>query len=331
MLLAGDIGGTKTDLALYAPDADLRTPVAEITLPSAWYPSLEAMVGEFLRRTGAAVDRATFGVAGPVVSGEAKITNLPWTITERGMAAALGVARVGLLNDLEAVGHAVPFLRPEDVSTLSAGKPVDGGTMAVLAPGTGLGEGFLTCEKDGQYSVHPSEGGHCDFAPTNGDEIELLRHLLGTLDHVSYERVCSGIGIPNIYAFLKDTGRYEEPPELAEQLAGVTNLKDQTPIIMDAARRPEGAPAISVKTAEMFVSILAAEAGNLALKVLATGGVYLGGGIPPRIVPLLATERFLAEFQRKGRFAHLLDDVPVHVILNPKVALLGAAQHARRM
>lgn len=331
MLLAGDIGGTKTNFALYASDTDLRTAVAEGTFPSAWYPSLEAMVGQFLRQAGGMVDRASFGVAGPVVNGEAKITNLPWTVSERGLAAALRIPRVGLLNDLEAIGHAVPFLRPEDVSTLCAGKPVVGGTMAVVAAGTGLGEGFLTCEKDGQYSVHASEGGHCDFAPTNEDEMGLLRHLLGRMDHVSYERVCSGIGIPNIYAYLKDMGRYEEPPELAEQLASVQNPKDQTPIIMDAARRPEGAPEICVKTAQLFVSILASEAGNVALKMLATGGVYLGGGIAPRIVPLLSTPAFLETFQRKGRFAHLLDDVPVHVIMNPKVALFGAAQHARQM
>ncbi len=331
MLLAGDIGGTKTNFALYASATDLRTALAEATFRSAWYPSLEAMVGEFLKRTDAQVDRASFGVAGPVVSGEAKITNLPWTITERGLAHALGISQVGLLNDLEAIGNAVPFLRPEDLLTLSAGKVVDRGTIAVVAPGTGLGEAFLTCEKDGQYSVHPSEGGHCDFGPTTPDEMDLLRYLQRTMDHVSYERVCSGIGIPNIYAFLKNTGRYEEPPELARQLAQAESPKDQTPIIMDAAQRPEGAPAICVRTAEMFISILAAEAGNLALKVLATGGVYLGGGIPPRIVPLMAAERFLSEFQRKGRFTHLLDDVPVHLILSPKVALLGAAQHARQM
>src|SRR5579884_3498375 len=293
MLLAGDIGGTKTNLALYASEDDLRTPVAEATFPSAWYPSLEALVGEFLQRTRAEVDRASFGVAGPVVKGEAKITNLPWTISAATLSATLGIARVGLLNDLEAIGYAVPHLAPEDVWTLSAGTPAPGGPMAVVAPGTGLGEAFLTCEKDGQYSVHPSEGGHCDFAPTNDEELGLLHYMLARMDHVSYERVCSGIGVPNLYAYLKDSGRYAEPPELAAELARAQNPKDQTPIIMNAAQRGEGAPEICVKTARLFVSILASEAGNMALKVLATGGVYLGGGISPRIVPLLEAPEFL--------------------------------------
>jgi glucokinase len=324
MLLAGDIGGTKTSLALYATVDDLRTPVAEITVPSAQYPSLEAVIHTFMSSMGVSVDRASFGVAGPVVRGEAHVTNLPWSISEVHLSAELGGARVGLINDLAAIAYAVPWLGAGDLMTISGGVAVPDGTIAVIAPGTGLGEAFITRDGDG-YRVHASEGGHCDFAPTNDEEIALLRYLLQTENHVSYERVCSGIGIPNIYSFLRDTGRYPEPMELAAQLAGA---QDKTPVIINAALQGDSAPALCARTLEMFVSILAAESGNLALKVLATGGLYLGGGIPPRIEPQIASEAFRREFQRKGRFAHLLDTVPIHVILNPKAALFGAAHHA---
>jgi glucokinase len=328
MLLAGDIGGTKTSLALYASADDLRTPLAEATFPSARYAGLEAVVDEFLAHSaaaGARVERASFGVAGPVVRGEAKVTNLPWTLAEERLMAALDIPRVRLLNDLAAIAYAVPHLGGADLRTISAGEPAPDGALAVIAPGTGLGEAFLTGEREGGYTVHASEGGHCDFAPTNEEEMALLRYLLATEDHVSYERVCSGLGIPNIYAYLLSTGRYEEPEELREALEAAV---DRTPVIMTAALEGTRAPALCAKTLEMFVSILAAEAGNLALKVLATGGVYLAGGIPPRIEPQLASAAFRREFQRKGRFAHLLDAVPIHVILNPKVALLGAARYA---
>jgi glucokinase len=325
MLLAGDIGGTKTSLALYASADDLRMPLAEATYPSARYAGLKAMVDEFLASAGGRVERASFGVAGPVVRGEARVTNLPWTLGEERLAAALGIPRVGLLNDLAAIAYAVPHLGSADLRTINACEPAPDGALAVIAPGTGLGEAFLTRERDGGYVVHPSEGGHCDFAPTNKEEIALLRYLLATEDHVSYERVCSGLGIPNIYGYLLSTGRYEEPPDLRAALEAAA---DPTPVIMTAALEGARAPALCAMTLEMFVSILAAEAGNLALKVLATGGVYLAGGIPPRIEPQLASAAFRREFQRKGRFAHLLDTVPIHVILNPKVALLGAARYA---
>lgn len=336
MLLAGDIGGTKTSLALYASPETLRTPVAEITVPSTQYPSLEAVVRAFLAgmkgmggtdASAVSVERACFGVAGPVVRGEAHITNLPWFMSEERLAADLGGARVRLINDLASIAYAVPWLGPADLLTISPGAAIPDGTIAVIAPGTGLGEAFITRDGGG-YNVHASEGGHCDFAPTNDEELALLRYLLQIEDHVSYERVCSGIGMPNIYAYLRDSGRYPESAELAAQLAAASEMKDKTPIIINAALQSENPPAICVKTLELFVSILAAEAGNLALKVLATGGLYLGGGIPPRIEPHLASEAFRREFQRKGRFAHLLDTVPIHVILNPKAALLGAAHHA---
>lgn len=323
MLLAGDIGGTKTNLAIFSPEAGQRAPLVEATFPSAHYPSLEALALEFLATVTVPVTRASFGVAGPVVSGRATITNLPWVMDEHQLAHALKLSSVRLLNDLEAIANAIPVLQPEDVLTLNTGQPELDGTLAVIAPGTGLGEAFLT--HDGaRYHAYSSEGGHVDFAPTTAQQGELLRYLQARFDHVSYERVCSGIGLPNIYAFLKDSGYAAEPAWLAEQLAAAT---DHTPIIVNGALDADRPSELCRATLDIFVSILAAEAGNLALKVLATGGVYLGGGIPPRILASLQSDRFLQAFRGKGRFAEILTRVPVHVILNPKVALLGAARH----
>ncbi|HET7641805.1 MAG TPA: glucokinase [Ktedonobacteraceae bacterium] len=324
MLLAGDIGGTKTNLALYPSQGTARQlPFIEATFPSGHYPSLEAIINQFLSNLNLpeAIDHACFGVAGPVVNRTATVTNLPWVMDESQLAHTLQVPYVHILNDLEAIAHAVPLLGPADVSTLNEGHVVSQGAIAVIAPGTGLGEGFLTWNGN-KYQAHTSEGGHADFAPSNELEIDLLRYLFARYRHVSFERVCSGKGIPNIYHFLKESGYARESPELAERLA---NAEDPTPLIFNAALRVDEPDEICVATLNTFVSILGAETGNLALKVLATGGVYLGGGIPPRILPLLAEGQFMQAFQRKGRFTELLGHIPVHVILNPKVALLGAA------
>lgn len=322
MLLAGDIGGTKTALGVFSPDAGPRAPLAEASFPSPHYESLETLVREFLDQVDLPVDRASFGVAGPVVAGRARVTNLPWVIDEVRLREALHLSTVRLLNDLDAVAHAVPQLTTADLVSLQAGEPASGGAIAVIAPGTGLGEAFLTWDGS-RYRAHPSEGGHADFAPTGERELGLLRYLQTRFAHVSYERVCSGLGLPNIYAYLKTTGDAEEPAWLAAQLAAA---EDPTPVIVDAAL---GDPPcdLCVAALAMFVSILGAEAGNLALKVLATGGVYVGGGIPPRILPALTGGRFLEAFRSKGRFADLLARVPVHVILTPKIGLLGAAVH----
>jgi glucokinase len=325
MLLAADIGGTKTSLAIFSLEAGLRAPLAEAIFPSGAYSSLEALVAEFLSRVNVKPERASFGVAGPVVAGQATVTNLPWVMDETQLQTALDLSSVHLLNDLDAIAHAVPRLEPDDLHTLNEGRAAHGGAIAVIAPGTGLGEAFLTWDGT-RYRTHASEGGHADFAPTNPLEIELLRYLqqgLG-LEHVSYERVCSGRGLPNIYAYLKDSGYAEEPAWLAEQLAVAD---DPTPVIVNAALDGERSCELCVATLNTFVSILGAEMGNLALKVLATGGVYLGGGIPPRIIPALKHERFMQTFRRKGRMSQLLIQIPVQVILNPKVALLGAACH----
>jgi glucokinase len=279
------------------------------------------LVCEFLSQVDVEVERASFGVAGPVVAGRASITNLPWVMDEEQLQAALHLSSVRLLNDLAAIAHAVPFLESADLHTLNEGQPAPDGNIAVVAPGTGLGEAFLTWDGS-RYRPHASEGGHADFAPTNPLEIELLRYLHDRFEHVSYERVCSGRGLPNIYAFLKDSGYADEPAWLAEELAAAD---DPTPVIVNTALARECE--LCVATLDTFVSILGAEAGNLALKVLASGGVYLGGGIPPRILPALEQGPFMQAFRNKGRMSDLLVRFPVHVILNPKVALLGAACH----
>jgi glucokinase len=329
MILAGDIGGTKTLLALFSDQdsTQVHVPLHEETFPSARYASLDEIVRAFLTQVGqdaGPINAACFGVAGPVIGTRARITNLPWEIDANTLSTALGGARVRLINDLEAIGTAVPALTTDDLHTLNEGEPVSGGTLAVIAPGTGLGEAFLIWSGNG-YRAYASEGGHASFAPTNEREMDLLRELLRHYEHVSYERICSGSGMPNLYAALRDSGQAPETPDVAEQLA---TADDQTPIIMNAALDTAAPCPLCTLTLETFVSILGAEAGNLALKVLATGGVYLGGGIPPRIVPALQHERFLRAFQHKGRFAGLLSRVPVHIILHSRPALLGAALYA---
>ncbi len=320
-LLVGDIGGTKTNLAIFDSKENLHDPLIEATFHSAAYDSLESLAQEFMEQKAAAVDGAAFGVAGPVVEGVARITNLPWVMEEHHLERELGIRKVRLMNDLAAIAYAVPHLQPEDLHTLNKGRPDPGGAIAIIAPGTGLGEAFCTVD-DSHYRAHASEGGHADFAPTDDVEIALLDYLNDHFDHVSYERICSGMGLPNIYNFFKETGRYEEPDWLAKALA---EAKDATPVIVETALDEERNCPICEATLDVFVSVLGSEAGNMALTVLATGGVYLGGGIPPRILPALSSSIFLDSFLRKGRLSHLLAPIPVHVILNSKAPLLGAA------
>jgi glucokinase len=320
LLLAGDIGGTKTDLAIYSAEGGPRRPLAQAEFHRASYPSLKAIVKEFLAKVDQPVDRACFDVAGPVIAGHAKITNLPWEIDETTSRQELGLRSVRLLNDLEAIARAVPILTPDDVHTLNPGEPTPGGTIAVIAPGTGLGEAFLTWDGSG-YRAHASEGGHADFAPSDPTQIELLQYLRERYEHVSYERVCSGIGIPNIYEYLRESGFGRESPEFAELLGAGA---DRTRVILDAALHPTAPSPQCVAAVDIFIAILGAEAGNLALKVLATGGVYLAGSIPLHVLAALDKGGVLEAFQRKGRFAGLLADVPVHVIVC-RAAIIGAA------
>ncbi|GJM42186.1 MAG: glucokinase [Ardenticatenaceae bacterium] len=321
MLLAGDIGGTKTVLALFSTTVSNGPlhPLHLQTFPSNQFSSLEAIIAQFLQDKEAHVEVASFGVAGPVVNGRSQITNLPWVIESSAISQTFQIEKVILLNDLESIANAVPHLQANDLATINEGRAESGGAIAVIAPGTGLGEAFLIW--DGQrYQAHPSEGGHASFSPTNPDECALLAFLEQHYSHVSFERVCSGSGIPNLYNFWRQDGRFPEPNWLQEK---IEQADDPTPIIVEAglAKTAE----ICTATVQMFVDILAGEASNMALKVLATGGVFLGGGIPPRLLNLLQTDRFIAKFGEKGRFTNLLLGMPLQVICNPQTALLGAA------
>src|SRR5215510_1622183 len=318
MLLAGDIGGTKTDLAIFSVEGGPHSPLNQTQVHSADYPSLQALVTEFLEDVKTPVERACFDVAGPVINGRVKITNLPWVIDEASLANDLKLKSVHLMNDLEAVARAVPILRPIDVATLNVGQPVPKGAIAVIAPGTGLGESFLAW--DGlRYVSYNSEGGHADFAPTNDRQIALLKYMLQRFDHVSVERVCSGIGIPYIYEYLRDIEQIPEKPEIAQLIASAT---DKTAAITNSGFEENNPSELCTATIETFVSILASEAANMALKVMATGGVYVAGGIPLHLRRATSASRFLEAFKRKGRFTQLMEHIPAHVILN-RAALVG--------
>jgi len=323
-ILVGDIGGTKTTLAVAHPQRSPRDLLTVETFPSGEFASLEEIVARFLAGNDRVFDRAVFGIAGPVREGKVRTTNLPWIVEEERIVESFGFSSVRLINDLEAMAYGVPHLGPPDLLVLNHGKPLEGGTMAVIAPGTGLGEAFLV--RDGlRYRPHPSEGGHADFAPKTLLERELWVYLNGTFGHVSYERVCSGPGISHIYDFLKENSYGDEPSWLAQQLA---DAGDATPVITSAALDGTRPCELCVRVLDEFVSILGGEAGNLALKVLAMGGVYLGGGIVPRILPFLRKAVFMRSFRDKGRYTDLMDRIPVYAILVPDVALLGAASAA---
>ncbi len=324
MILAGDVGGTKTALGLFEPGEGGLRRVRHATLPSREFTGLEALVARFLG-TGPPppIAVACFGVPGPIVGGRATTTNLPWELEEGRLAHAIGVPRVKLLNDLEAAGYGVLTLPPEALLTLQAGA-LRPGHRALIAAGTGLGEAILVWDGRG-YTVMASEGGHADFGPKSELEIELLRFLRREFDHVSYERVLSGPGLFNIYRFLRDTGHGREPGWLKDRLAA----GDPSAVVSEVALA--GGDPLCVQALEVFVSIYGAEAGNLALKALAVGGIVLGGGIAPKIRAKLTDGRFLEAFHAKGRLDELLATIPVHVALNPETPLLGAAHVGRTL
>jgi glucokinase len=322
MLLAGDIGGTKTDLALFAPDTGPRAPLRQAEFPSGHYPSLEAILRDFLAGVDEPITCAAFAVAGPVIAGRAHVTNLDWWVDLENLQRVLNLAAVTLMNDLQAIALAVPILTPDEIATLNEGTAQPQGAIAVIAPGTGMGEAFLVWNGT-RYQAQASEGGHADFAPGSTTEIGLLQYLLQRHTHVSIERVCSGRGLPNIYDYLRDRDPAQETPEVARQLA---EAADRTPLIVKYALDTAHPCPLCAATLDTFIAILGAEAGNLALKVLSTGGVYLAGGIPPRILPLLQNGRFMQAFLRKGRLSDLLAGMPVHVICS-RAALLGVARY----
>src|SRR5271166_6326712 len=322
MLVAGDIGGTKTDLAIFSNEAGPHAPLAQAKVHSADYPSLQAIVKEFLAKAQKPVDRACFAVAGPVIGGRVKTTNLPWVIEENSLARELNLNPqfVHLINDLEAIARAVPILSPSDMTTINSGEPVPTGAIAVIAPGTGLGESFLTWDGS-RYQAHSSEGGHSDFAPADERQIRLLEYMFKKFDHVSFEHVCSGIGIPNIYGFLRDVEGIPETPEVAPLVAAAG---DPSVVIINQAVDPASKSKLCAATIELFVSILASEAGNLAVKFLATGGVYLAGGVAVHTLRVIKQPAFMQRFRSKGRFAELLGRIPLQVVVTP-AGLAGAA------
>jgi len=319
-LLAGDVGGTTTALGIFNSQRGLTSisPTRFAQYRSREYASLEEILQLFMQDQPEDIELACFDVAGPVVDGRSRITNLPWVV-ERASLVDYLQAPVVLINDMEAVAMAVAHAESIRTAVLQPGRPELHGRRAVLAPGTGLGEGFLVWSQD-RWLTFGTEGGHTDFGPRTALQRRLLAYMQGKFDHISYERVCSGIGIQNLYAFFKESERYPEPDWLLRELESTL---DPTPVIVQAALQDK-AP-ICKAVLDLFVEILGSEAGNMALKILATGGVYLAGGLPRRILPRFQTSVFLNAFCGKGRFNEILSQIPLHVVLEPEAALLGAA------
>ncbi|HEX2229605.1 MAG TPA: glucokinase [Candidatus Binatia bacterium] len=321
LILAGDIGGTKTHLALVSVDGEKLRFESERTFPSKEYPGLEPVLHEFLTHGVNKISTACFGVAGPVVEGSVKTPNLPWIIDALELKNQLNLPSVALLNDLEAAAFGIFTLEADEFICLNEGSARRPANKALIAAGTGLGEALLY---DDGRNYHPiaSEGGHGDFAARNDIEIELLRHLTRKFGRVSYERVVSGPGIADIYEFLRDSGQYDEPRSFQEKLA---TGGDRSALISQAALA--GEPEICVKALDVFVSAYGAEAGNLALRGKAIGGVYIGGGIAPKIQNKLVEGLFMRAFVAKGRYKEFVSAIPVYLITNEKTALQGAAYY----
>lgn len=323
MILAGDIGGTKTNIALFQTNGSEVGPVIkQRTFRSADYDSLETILKEFVGETESKITDACFGIAAPVVQGRAKTPNLDWTVSAESLAEVLEIDRVGLINDVEATARGIAALNDSQLLTLNTGDPKRGGNRALIAAGTGLGMVGIFY-RDGHYHPIPSEGGHSDFAPRTPLEIELLRYLTEKFaNHVSYERVLSGPGLFNIYSFLRNRNYAEEPAWLAEQIKS----GDKTAAVSMAALANKSE--LAVKALDMFVAAYGAMAGNLALLMMSIGGLYVGGGIAPKICEKLEDGTFMRAFSDKGRFSSLVASVPVHIILDDKTALFGAARAA---
>jgi glucokinase len=321
MILAGDVGGTKVHLALYDFINGKLRYTRDAKFPAKKYSGLEEIVKEFAGKDKATA--ACFGVPGPVRDGRLRLTNLPWTLDSRELSLNLGIDHVFLINDLEANGYGIAELASDQIYTLSEGDSSQVGNRALVSAGTGLGEAMLIW--NGRTHVpYPSEGGHADYAPRNDDEIDLLRYLRQKYNgRVSFERVVTGMGLTAIYEFLREVRGIEEPAWLA---AKVSAAADPNTVITEMALTAKSE--LCEKALDMFVSAYGAEAGNLALKLLSVGGVYLGGGIAPRILEKLKDGTFMKAFTDKGRLSQLLVNMPVRVILESRAALMGAAAFA---
>jgi glucokinase len=321
MILAGDIGGTHARLAFFEPVNGHFNLVSSSVFPSRDFSGLDEIVTKFVSASTVHPDKACFGVAGPVRNGRVETSNLPWVVESRRLADELSIRDAMLINDLEANAWGVSELAPEDVVALNQVKGSPSGNQAVIAAGTGLGEAGMFWNRS-RYHIVACEGGHCDFAPRNELEIDLLRYLTGRFGHVSYERIVSGPGLVNVYRFLVDTGRGTEAKWLHDEM----QHSDPAAAISKAAT--EGKCALCEQALDLFVSVYGAEAGNLALKTLATGGVFLSGGIAPKLLSKLTGPLFMQAFVSKGRMQPLLESMPVKVITNDQTALLGAARYA---
>jgi glucokinase len=317
MILAGDIGGTKTRIGLF--DDALR-PLKTETFLSREYLGLETVVESFLRTLGHKPSRACFGIAGPVREGRCETPNLPWVVESTELKRLIGISSVLLINDLESIAYGIGLLTGESLLTLNPGLKMTG-NRAVIAAGTGLGEAFLFWDGK-EHRPTPSEGGHTEFGPRNELEVELWRFLHREFGHVSYERIVSGPGLYNVYRFLRDTGKGQEPGWLAERIG------EGDPAAEISGAALAGESELADRALELFVAVYGAEAGNLALKGMAVGGVYVAGGIAPKILPKITGGTFMEAFVDKGRFENVTRDMPVYVVLDKDTGLKGAARRA---
>jgi glucokinase len=322
MILAGDIGATHSRVAAFRPEGNKFPLVVEKIYDSQEYGGLADIAGSFIRSEGIPAQTACFAVAGPVRSGKSKISNLPWTIDSQELARQLKISRVALINDLEAYAYGIDSLGSSDFVTLHPGSEDAEGNTAVISASTGLGEAGLLWDGVRQHPF-ACEGGHADFAPRNEVQIELLKYLLARFKTVSFERILSGPGIKNVYDFLRDTKREQEPDWLREQMNAA---KDPAALISQIALEKKAA--ICQHTMSIFVSVYGAEAGNCALKFMSLGGIFIGGSVAAKNISLMQGPEFLEAFFDKGRMRALLEDIPVKIVLNDDAGLLGAARYA---
>jgi len=319
--IAGDIGGTKTLLRIGAEEG---VPLLQKSYPSADYAGLAEILDEFLCEAGAPeVEAACFALAGPVSGRQVRLTNLPWEVDGDALGARFAISRISLINDFEAVGHGIAALQPDDLLTLQAGEPQAQGTRVVVGAGTGLGVAWLS-RMHGGYAVHPSEGGHIDFAPADTTQFALLQYLQQRHGHVSYERIVSGPGLVAIFEFLRDSG-LDTP---SAQLVAAMSEDDASAALTRFAQ--QGDETIAQSTLDLFVQVYGAFVGNLALLALPRGGIYVAGGIAAKIATTLQRGDFIRAFHAKGRYTSLLASLPLHIVTNPQVGLLGADRMARQ-